>query len=1380
MADIIKISKESPEQKSQNYKLLREEGIKYIQEMAGKIWSDYNLHDPGITILEALCYAITDLGYRASYPINDIIAVRQNGSKTENIKNFYTARQILHNAPLTRKDYRKLLIDTAINVDIPDSNENELLGIKNAWIDKSNEAETFFYADVKNNKLTYTKPLATSDQEAIKVGILYDILIEFDRSDYYGDLNENTIKGELPITVNPDNENLNGLVIDIEVECPRWDEKIDWDNLDSIIHSINENKIGFQISNLPDNYYFETYTIVDEKTLHIVIKDESDDNEVDGLEFIDSKINECIFDSEVGLIRKYQEKVRIIQQILKKVKARLNDNRNLCEDFYRLSALKVEEIAVCADIELDNNADIEKIQAQIYHSIDKFLSPSVKFYTIQEMLDMCKITEEYYIKSIDKALKIFTVYKDVTEILTESSIITVKNAVSNNGDYTVASVLINPYNSNYTDITVNEDIPSEILVDGGIVSVTHKNAGDCLTIDTIFEGPPLEHGFIYDEELENANRKDVIHVSDLIQIIMDIPGVTAVKDIQIANVPQDNEDGKILSKNVKWCLKLAMEQNYVPRLSIELCKFRFFKDNIPLKANSEEVEDLLKELNINERDNKLISPKLDINIPCGEFRNIEEYTSIQEEFPLIYGIGREGIPNQSSVSPTSKNKREAQAKQLKGYLMFFDQLLASYLSQLSHVKDLFSMNAEKDENGRYKIGRTYYTQPLFDIVPDVNALYVNKSSHPEKLYNITEDESTFSNRRNKFLDHLLARFSEQFSDYALSRYWHSDKNKSTDLIDDKLVFINSYPEISTNRGKAFNYNHPDSVWHIDNVSGLEKRVSLLMGIPPQSTDLLNLSDNFKITENDGLFKFEIVNGSKTLLSNVDYKSIEDLKKDLEVIIVKGIFKENFTFSIKESKYYFHIDYIDNENKTRIIGTSEPNYYTSEEDAENDIDELVIILHNEFFDNQESNRNNITCPFENYLVFNKSGEILDEYQNYTFEIYCKPFDFAAENLIVSGVVTVKASDLLTEKVDVQQKVLGLLVSIDGIKSFSETNLSFTITGAENEETRNSTISFIKSKFVNREGFHVVEHPLLRPKLKTIKVDIYNLGDIYYNIETPVVEVKSSSNKIIVEGNHTIEFKTGIKTNTSTNYRYSTDQIDSKIVIESAINHKSENTSEFKISEKTFASITETDTNGTLSYQANVHIDSIDKEGFLILSTRKDGFYPKISDKVEIKNSSGNINDGFYYVAKTESNKITLISDTLMPVILDQDCSTQIKDPYTCIASVILPYWPERFSNNNFRKLFEKTLRMEAPAHIFLRICWVNNQHMQILEEKYKRWIVENSRKIADEASISNSLKDLIEALYQLRNVYPTGTLYDPEEHETLQNTIILNNTMIGNA
>ena len=38
-----------------DYALLRQEGIDLIARLAGKRWTDYNSHDPGITILEALC-----------------------------------------------------------------------------------------------------------------------------------------------------------------------------------------------------------------------------------------------------------------------------------------------------------------------------------------------------------------------------------------------------------------------------------------------------------------------------------------------------------------------------------------------------------------------------------------------------------------------------------------------------------------------------------------------------------------------------------------------------------------------------------------------------------------------------------------------------------------------------------------------------------------------------------------------------------------------------------------------------------------------------------------------------------------------------------------------------------------------------------------------------------------------------------------------------------------------------------------------------------------------------------------------------------------------------------------------------------------------------
>lgn len=107
-----------PDHLSLDFDRLRAEGIGHLEKLATEIWTDYNAHDPGITMLEALCYAITDLGYRTRMlPIDDLMANNGNAFKT-----WFEAIEILPNAPVTERDFRKLLIDVK--------------GVKNAWLRK--------------------------------------------------------------------------------------------------------------------------------------------------------------------------------------------------------------------------------------------------------------------------------------------------------------------------------------------------------------------------------------------------------------------------------------------------------------------------------------------------------------------------------------------------------------------------------------------------------------------------------------------------------------------------------------------------------------------------------------------------------------------------------------------------------------------------------------------------------------------------------------------------------------------------------------------------------------------------------------------------------------------------------------------------------------------------------------------------------------------------------------------------------------------------------------------------------------------------------------------------------------------------------------------
>ena len=390
----------------------------------------------------------------------------------------------------------------------------------------------------------------------------------------------------------------------MEIDFPRWDDaNVDWTDKASIKNAVKRATVNFP--NMPDTYTLEGYGIDGNKNVYVTIHDLIG-NPVDEVVCVENQINDLAYGAASdSLISLYQKKVQKIQEVIAAARKTIMAHRNLNEDFYRIGAMKVEEVAMCADIEVTADAHVEEIEARIYFELDKFISPSVNFHTLEEMYAKGKTTDE------------------------------------------------------------------------------------------IFDGPALRHGFIDTEELENAKRRKVINVSDLISIIMDIPGVVAVKKIQIANLPEDNDDN-IISNTVKWQLKLAYDKNYVPRLSTETSKINFFKGPLPFISHEVEVDALLAELRRTTRGQKIIDAVVDLPEPEGEYKNIAEYVSVQDEFPLVYGIGPEGLP------ATADDTRKAQAKQLKGFLMFFDQILANYLAQLQGVKELFSMNMEAGLDKRLK------------------------------------------------------------------------------------------------------------------------------------------------------------------------------------------------------------------------------------------------------------------------------------------------------------------------------------------------------------------------------------------------------------------------------------------------------------------------------------------------------------------------------------------------------------------------------------------------------------------------------------------------------------------------------------------------------
>ena len=93
--------------RAMDYTFLRQEGLHHLERMAKLLWTDFNTHDPGITILEQVCYTLTDLAHRINYSLPDLLST--HGANPYD--SLYRPDQILPSYPVTINDLRKLILD---------------------------------------------------------------------------------------------------------------------------------------------------------------------------------------------------------------------------------------------------------------------------------------------------------------------------------------------------------------------------------------------------------------------------------------------------------------------------------------------------------------------------------------------------------------------------------------------------------------------------------------------------------------------------------------------------------------------------------------------------------------------------------------------------------------------------------------------------------------------------------------------------------------------------------------------------------------------------------------------------------------------------------------------------------------------------------------------------------------------------------------------------------------------------------------------------------------------------------------------------------------------------------------------------------------------
>ena len=110
MSKEIYIEKKAEPPEETDYQKLQEAALETVQQLSGNLWTDYNDHDPGVTIMDAFNYALTELNYKLSFPVVEYLTNEEGEFKPNNFGLFLPG-QVYPSGPVTQADYRKLFFD---------------------------------------------------------------------------------------------------------------------------------------------------------------------------------------------------------------------------------------------------------------------------------------------------------------------------------------------------------------------------------------------------------------------------------------------------------------------------------------------------------------------------------------------------------------------------------------------------------------------------------------------------------------------------------------------------------------------------------------------------------------------------------------------------------------------------------------------------------------------------------------------------------------------------------------------------------------------------------------------------------------------------------------------------------------------------------------------------------------------------------------------------------------------------------------------------------------------------------------------------------------------------------------------------------------------
>ena len=319
---------------------------------------------------------------------------------------------------------------------------------------------------------------------------------------------------------------------------------------------------------------------------------------------------------------------------------------------------------------------------------------------------------------------------------------------------------------------------------------------DGVPLAQMLEGPLLTHGFLDEKDFRDRDRTvikeeigaallSIDEVAQIRDLVFSGPDQTSLSHFDyrhVLDLPEQPRDIRVILRRDKTQFSVSFFE-----FTYEL--ERLFGTHTQVRTRCRSIASYLPP-------------------PQGRYQDIIRYYSIQNHFPDVYGINSFGVP--SSETP----ERKSDARNLKAYLLLFEQVMADFLTTLHHLPDLLSLDTRMDPGAWYKLLRE-------DVIPNGRRLYLDDTSVDEAFGAAVRSQVDFHDMKNRVFDVLLALYGESLTQPNVTDEQQRIKNKAG--------FLKQIPKISRDRGGAANILAPPGR---NNISGLEHKARILTGLAP--------------------------------------------------------------------------------------------------------------------------------------------------------------------------------------------------------------------------------------------------------------------------------------------------------------------------------------------------------------------------------------------------------------------------------------------------------------------------------------------------------------------------------------------------------------------